>query len=63
MLRMLRSGLKDGSIDDALPSRLAELRRGRGALEDVLLGMSVSSSKLRSRSDGSCMRGRYGLRS
>ena len=63
MLRMLRSGLKDGSMDEALPSRLAELSRGSGTLDDVLLGVPVSSSKLRSRSGGPCMRGKYGLRS
>lgn len=57
------SGLKEGSIDEALPSRLAEVSRGSGVLEDVLLVLPESSSKLRSSSDGTWTLGRYGLRS
>lgn len=52
MLLRLLSGRNEGSIDEALPSRLAKPRRGSGGFEDVLLVLPVSSSKLRSSSDG-----------
>lgn len=59
-----RSGRKDGSIDDARPSRLAEPSRGTGELADVWLVLPESSSKLRFRSgEGMWTLGRYGLRS
>ena len=62
ILRRPRSGLNEGSIEDVLPSRLAEVSRGGGGCEDSALWLLLlgRSSKLRS-SSGTCTRGRYGL--
>lgn len=52
ILRKPRSGLNEGSMDEALPSRLAEVSGGNGEFEDELLEVPESSSKLRSSSEG-----------